>query len=85
MEYDRKISSLELWILREIDFLFLSNLKVYDRSDSFPLYYEPNGIPFGSYSKEKLSLRSYSFKFEKNIQSISLKVETYMPTEHCYR
>ena len=26
--------------------------------DSFPFDYEPNGIPFGLYSKGKLSLRS---------------------------
>ena len=27
----------------------------YDRDDSFPFDFEPNGVPFGSKSKEKLS------------------------------
>ena len=31
----------------------------YDRGDSFPFNFEPNGFPFGSESKEKLSPRSY--------------------------
>jgi len=33
---------------RDIDFIFLSNWKEYDRSDYFPFDYEPNGITFGS-------------------------------------
>ena len=31
----------------------------YDRGDSFPFDLEPNGFPFGSKSKGKLSPRSY--------------------------
>ena len=31
----------------------------YDRGYSFPFDFEANGIPFGSKSKGKLSLRSY--------------------------
>ena len=31
----------------------------YDRGDSFPFDFEPNGSPFGSKSKGKLSPRSY--------------------------
>ena len=36
--------------------------------------YEPNGLPFGSQSKENHSLRSYSFWFEKNPKCIPLNV-----------
>ena len=32
----------------------------YDRGDSFPFDFEPNGIPFVLKSKVKLSPRSYS-------------------------
>ena len=34
--------------LRKQYFDFLSNLMGYDRGDSFPFDFEPNGIPFGS-------------------------------------
>ena len=37
----------------------------YDRSDNFPFGFEPYGIPFGSKSKVKLSLRSYPIQCEK--------------------
>ena len=37
----------------------------YDRGDSFPFDFEPNGISFGSKSKGKLSPRSYPNKFER--------------------
>ena len=37
----------------------------YDRSDSFPFDSEPNGIPFGSKSKGKLSPRVYPIHFER--------------------
>ena len=38
----------------------------YDRGDSFPFRFsEPNGIPFGSKSKGKLSPRSYPIQFER--------------------
>ena len=36
----------------------------FDHGDSFPFNFEPNGIPFGSKSKGKLSPRSYPIKFE---------------------
>ena len=45
--------------LRKLVFDFLSNLMGYDRGDSFPFDFEPNGIPFGSKLKGKLSSRSY--------------------------
>ena len=38
----------------------------YDRGDSFPFNFEPNGIPFGSKSKGKLSPRSYPIECERN-------------------
>ena len=37
----------------------------YDRSDSFPFDFKPNGIPFGSKSKGKLSQRSYPIQCER--------------------
>ena len=37
----------------------------YDRGDSFPFDFEPNGIPFVSKSKGKLSPRSYPIKYER--------------------
>ena len=37
----------------------------YDRGDSFPFDFEPNGIPLGSKLKGKLSPRSYPIKFER--------------------
>ena len=37
----------------------------YDRGDSFPSDFEPNGVPFGSKSKGKLSPRSYSIQCER--------------------
>ena len=44
----------------------------YDRGDSFPFDFEPNGTPFGSKMKGKLSLRSYSIQFEGKWKSIFL-------------
>ena len=41
------------------------NLMEYDRGDSFPFDFEPNGIQFDSESKGKLSSRSYSINFER--------------------
>ena len=37
----------------------------YDRGDSYPFDFEPNGIPFASKSKGKLSPRSYPIRFER--------------------
>ena len=36
----------------------------YGHGDSFPFDFEPNGIPFGSKSKGKLSLRLYPIQCE---------------------
>ena len=37
----------------------------YDRGDSYPFNFEPNGNPFGSKSKGKLSPRSYPIQCER--------------------
>ena len=37
----------------------------YDRGDSFPFDFEPNGISFDSKSKGKLSSRSYPIQYER--------------------
>ena len=56
-----------LWFstLRELYFHFLSHLMGYDRGDSFPFDFEPNGILFVSKSKGKLSPRSYPIQCER--------------------
>ena len=46
--------------MRKLVYQFLSNWNGYDRGDSFPFDFEPNSNPFGSKSKEKLSLRLYT-------------------------
>ena len=46
----------------ELYFHFLSHWMGDDRGDSFPSDFEPDGIPFGSKSKEKLSPRSCSIQ-----------------------
>ena len=46
----------------------------YDHGDNFPLDFEPNGIPFGSKSKRKLSPRSYPIQFERKWKHIFLSV-----------
>ena len=38
----------------------------YDHGDSFPFDFEPNGIPFGSKSKGKLSPWSYPIQCDRN-------------------
>ena len=45
-----------------------------DRGDSFSLDFEPNGIPFGSESKGKLSPRSYPIQCERKWKYSSLSV-----------
>ena len=47
----------------------------YDRGDSFPLDFEPNGIPFGSISKGKPSPRSYPIQFVKKWKSSYFSIE----------
>ena len=60
--------------LREIYFLFFSKWEEYDRSDSFLFDHKQNQIVFSSESKGKLSLRSYSSKFERNKKYVSASV-----------
>ena len=60
--------------LKKLVFYFLSNWMGYDRGDSFPLEFEPNGNPFDSNSKGKLSPRSYSNQLETKLKSISASV-----------
>ena len=48
----------------------------YDRGDSFPFDFEPNGIPFGSKSNGKLSPRSYPIQCERNCKYSFLSVTT---------
>ena len=48
----------------------------YDRGDSFPIDFEPNGIPFGSITKGKLSPRSYPIQFEMKSKYSFLSVGT---------
>ena len=43
----------------------------YDSGDSFPFDFEPNGFPFDSKSKGKLSPRSYTIKFDRKWKSNS--------------
>ena len=47
----------------------------YNRGDSFPFDFEPNGFPFGSKSKRKLSPRSYPIQFERKWKYSFLSVE----------
>ena len=46
----------------------------YDRGDSFLFDFEPNGNPFGSKSKGKLSPRSYPIQCENKWKSSFLNV-----------
>ena len=47
----------------------------YDPGDSFSFDFEPNGIPFGSQLKVKLSPRSYPIQFERKRKYSFLSVE----------
>ena len=60
--------------LRKLVFHFLSNWMGYDRGDSFPFNFEPNGNPFGSKSKVKLSPRSYPIQCERKLKHNLLRV-----------
>ena len=55
--------------------VFLSHWMVYDRGDGFPFDFEPNGIPFGSKSKGKLSPRSYTIQYERKWKHSFLSVQ----------
>ena len=49
----------------------------YDRGDSSSSAFEPNGNPFGSKSKGKLSPRSCPIQFEKKWNARYLSVEMF--------
>ena len=51
--------------LRKLYFQFLSHWMGYDRGDSFPFDFKPNGNLFGSLSTGKLSTRSHPIQFER--------------------
>ena len=63
----------------------------YDRGDSFPFDFEPNGTPFGSESKEKLSPRSYpiqciskwQYSFLSVVDGMNITAEEKFPRETC--
>ena len=57
----------------------------YDRGDSFPFDNEPNGIQFGSKSKEKLSPRSYPIECERKLNKSFLSVYRMILREFSYR
>ena len=48
----------------------------YDRGDSFPFDFEPNGISFGSKSKGKLSPRSYPIQGERKCKYRFLSIRS---------
>ena len=50
---------------RKLYFHFLSHWMGYDRGDSFSSDFKPNGIQFGSKSKEKQSPQPYHIRFER--------------------
>ena len=74
--------------LKKLYFLFLSYWMGYDRGDSFPLDFEPNGLTFGSKSKGKLSARSYpiqceikwKYNFLNVLSSLGQDFDSHFPT-----
>ena len=54
----------------------------YDRGDGFSFNFEPNGIPFGSESKGKLSPRLYPNQFERKWNTSFLSVASIEPASH---
>ena len=68
-----------LWLSYTEKTIFFSIISLshgmgYDCGDSFIFDFEPNGIPFGSKSKGKLSPRSYPIQFEKKWKYIVFSV-----------
>ena len=53
----------------------------YDHGDSLPFDFEPNGIPFGSKSKGKLSPRSHPIQYERKWK-YSFLIVLLMPSLH---
>ena len=67
-----------IYTLKKLYLHFLSNLMGYDLGDSFPFDFEPNGFPFDSKLREKLSLRSYPIQFERKWKYSFLRVCVYL-------
>ena len=57
----------------------------YDRGDNFPLDFEPNGIPFGSKSNEKVSPRSYPIQCERKWKYSFLSVAIFILLFYVWR
>ena len=55
----------------------------YDRGESYLFNSEPNGIPFGSKSKGKLSPRSYPIQFERKWNTSFLSVDVSLNFVQC--
>ena len=58
--------------MNQMDFHLVHNQKENSPYDQIPFYYEPNGFPFGSKSKGKLSPRSYPIQCERKWKHSSL-------------
>jgi len=71
--------------LRKLCFHFLSNWIGYDRGDNFPFKFEPNGIPFDSKSKGKLSPLSYPIQCERKWKHSFLSVGKTVRQENRHR
>ena len=56
----------------------------YDRGDSFPLDFEPNGIPFSSKLKGKLSPRSYPIQCERESSFLSAHRDIHLQTRDTF-
>ena len=63
------------YTLRKLYFQFLSHWMGYDRGAGFLFDFEPNGNPFGSKSKGKLSPWSYPIQYERKWKYSFLSVE----------
>ena len=65
-DYNEKFKRVVFWwTLRKLYFHFLPHRMRYDHGGSFLFNFEPNGIPFGSKLKGKLSPRSYPIQCER--------------------
>ena len=60
--------------LRKLVLLFLSHWMGYDHGDSYFFNSDPNGIPFSSKSKRKLSPRPYTIQCERKWNTSFLSV-----------
>ena len=68
--------------LRKLYFHFTSHWMGYDRGDSFLFDFEPNGFPFGSKSKGKLSPWSYLIQYKRRLLLGFLPPESLRISQH---